>query len=204
MPTDSICGMLVEESPNTPHATVNGTTYYSCSESCLQTYIAPELELRALKRNVLLKYSPKSPARYQSLDRHASTTSPDFSANRGGIAATKSALTVHPQRTERKHSSTIFPSSFRTTTRILVEYPQCRHKIVRRGPLIHPNLYLPNFEEFEEHTGSLIERVESERKVLRLSIYIHVAQNQEPRRAFKLSKMQNNYGIPHSAGIIER
>lgn len=157
MPTDSICGMLVEESPNTPHATVNGTTHYFYSESCLQTYIAPELELRALKTNVLLKYSPKSPARYQCLDRHASTTSPDFSANRGGIAATKSALTLHPQRTERKHSSTIFPSSLRTTTRIpLVEYPQCRHKIVGRGLLIHPNPYLPNFEEFGSARNTLV------------------------------------------------
>lgn len=54
MATDPICGMFVEESPNALHATVNGTTYYFCSESCLQTFIAPELELKALKRNVAL------------------------------------------------------------------------------------------------------------------------------------------------------
>ena len=54
MPTDPICGMFVEESPDTLHATVNGTTYYFCSESCLQTFIAPELELKSLKRNVAL------------------------------------------------------------------------------------------------------------------------------------------------------
>jgi Cu+-exporting ATPase len=46
--------MFVEESSNALRATVNGTTYYFCSESCLQTFIAPELELKALKRNVAL------------------------------------------------------------------------------------------------------------------------------------------------------
>ncbi len=54
MPTDPICGMFVEESPDTLHATVNGTTYYFCSKSCLQTFVAPELELKFLKRNVAL------------------------------------------------------------------------------------------------------------------------------------------------------
>ena len=54
MATDPICGMFVEKSSNALHATVNGTTYYFCSESCLQTFIAPELELRVLKRNAAL------------------------------------------------------------------------------------------------------------------------------------------------------
>lgn len=46
--------MFVEESPDALQATVNGTTYYFCSESCLQTFVAPELELRSIKRNVIL------------------------------------------------------------------------------------------------------------------------------------------------------
>lgn len=54
MATDPICGMFVEESPETLHATANGATYYFCSESCLQTFIAPELELKSLKRNIAL------------------------------------------------------------------------------------------------------------------------------------------------------
>ena len=54
MPTDPVCGMFVEESPEALHATVNGKTYYFCSESCLQTFVAPELELKFLKRNVAL------------------------------------------------------------------------------------------------------------------------------------------------------
>lgn len=54
MATDPICGMFVEESQDALHATVNGVTYYFCSESCLQTFVAPDLELRSLKRNVVL------------------------------------------------------------------------------------------------------------------------------------------------------
>ena len=54
MATDPICGMFVEESPNALHTTINGTTYYFCSESCLQTFIAPEVELKALKKNAAL------------------------------------------------------------------------------------------------------------------------------------------------------
>ncbi|MDG7006787.1 MAG: heavy metal translocating P-type ATPase [Nitrososphaerota archaeon] len=54
MATDPVCGMYVEESPGALHATVNGRTYYFCAESCLQTFIAPALELRSLKRNIML------------------------------------------------------------------------------------------------------------------------------------------------------
>ena len=54
MATDPVCGMYVEESPEALHATVNGRTYYFCAESCLQTFIAPALELRSLKRNIAL------------------------------------------------------------------------------------------------------------------------------------------------------
>ena len=54
MPTDPICGMFVEESPESLHATVRGTTYYFCSESCMQTFLSPELELRSIRRSVIL------------------------------------------------------------------------------------------------------------------------------------------------------
>jgi Cu+-exporting ATPase len=46
--------MFVEESPETLHATINGVTYYFCAESCLQTFTAPEREMKVLKRNVVL------------------------------------------------------------------------------------------------------------------------------------------------------
>jgi len=54
MATDPICGMFVEESRDALCATVRGTTYYFCSESCLRTFVAPEAELRWLKRTVAL------------------------------------------------------------------------------------------------------------------------------------------------------
>ncbi len=54
MPTDPVCGMVVEESPETLHATVHGTTYYFCSESCLREFTRPELELRNIKFNLVL------------------------------------------------------------------------------------------------------------------------------------------------------
>lgn len=54
MATDPVCGMFVEESPEALHATVRGTTYYFCCESCLRTFTAPEVELMWLKRTVAL------------------------------------------------------------------------------------------------------------------------------------------------------
>src|SRR5271166_6027665 len=54
MATDPVCGMYVEESPDTLHAIVRGTTYYFCSESCLNEFTKPEVELRNIKRNIVL------------------------------------------------------------------------------------------------------------------------------------------------------
>ena len=46
--------MFVEESESSLHAVVRGTTYYFCSESCMQTFVSPEIELSSLKRMVAL------------------------------------------------------------------------------------------------------------------------------------------------------
>jgi P-type Cu+ transporter len=54
VPTDPVCGMFVEESPETLHATVRGTTYYFCSETCLREFTRPEVELRNIKISVVL------------------------------------------------------------------------------------------------------------------------------------------------------
>ncbi len=73
MPTDPVCGMFVEDSPETLHAKVRGTTYYFCSESCLRTFTEPEVELRSIRRAVILgailgipililSYAPVSPS----------------------------------------------------------------------------------------------------------------------------------------------
>jgi Cu+-exporting ATPase len=41
--------MFVEESTSSLHATVRGTTFYFCSESCLREFTLPEAELRNIK-----------------------------------------------------------------------------------------------------------------------------------------------------------
>ena len=46
--------MFVEETESSLHADVRGTTYYFCSETCMQSFVSPELELRSLKRMVAL------------------------------------------------------------------------------------------------------------------------------------------------------
>ena len=61
MATDPVCGMFVEESENSLHATVRGTTYYFCSETCLRTFTAPELELKSIRRMLLLGASLSVP-----------------------------------------------------------------------------------------------------------------------------------------------
>jgi Cu+-exporting ATPase len=46
--------MFVEESPDALHAAVHGTTYYFCSDSCLNEFTKPEIELRHLKISVVI------------------------------------------------------------------------------------------------------------------------------------------------------
>ena len=46
--------MFVEESESTLHATVRGTTYYFCSQTCMKTFTEPERQLKVLKRNIAL------------------------------------------------------------------------------------------------------------------------------------------------------
>lgn len=61
MATDPVCGMFVEESQNSLQATVRGTTYYFCSETCLRTFTAPELELENIRKMLLLGVSLSAP-----------------------------------------------------------------------------------------------------------------------------------------------
>lgn len=61
MATDPVCGMFVEESENSLRAIVRGTTYYFCSETCLRTFTAPELELKSIRRMLLLGASLSVP-----------------------------------------------------------------------------------------------------------------------------------------------
>ncbi len=49
MATDPVCGMYVDEGTHLT-AIVRGRRYYFCSETCLETFTAPEREMRRLKR----------------------------------------------------------------------------------------------------------------------------------------------------------
>src|SRR2546427_3294086 len=49
MPTDPVCGMYVDSGTHLT-ATVRGRKYHFCSETCLETFTAPEKELTRLKR----------------------------------------------------------------------------------------------------------------------------------------------------------
>ncbi len=56
MAKDPVCGMYVEEKRDALKAQQRGTTYYFCSDSCLQTFVAPAKELKLLKRMTLLSF----------------------------------------------------------------------------------------------------------------------------------------------------
>lgn len=49
MAKDPICGMYVDEKTAELKAEIRGTTYYFCSKSCLDEFLAPEREIRRLK-----------------------------------------------------------------------------------------------------------------------------------------------------------
>ncbi len=50
MATDPVCGMYVDERTSTLTAAVRGRTYYFCSETCRETFVAPDREIRRLRR----------------------------------------------------------------------------------------------------------------------------------------------------------
>ena len=54
MAKDPICGMYVDEKTGEYKATIRGTTYYFCSQSCLKEFIAPEVEIKRLKMSVVI------------------------------------------------------------------------------------------------------------------------------------------------------
>ena len=52
MAKDPVCGMYVDEKTAEFKATVRGTTYYFCSQTCMKEFLAPEVEIRKLKISV--------------------------------------------------------------------------------------------------------------------------------------------------------
>ena len=54
MATDPVCGMFVEEKPDSIQHIVDGRKYYFCSTQCLNEFTEPERELRKLKKHVAI------------------------------------------------------------------------------------------------------------------------------------------------------
>lgn len=52
MAKDPVCGMFVEEKPDSIRHTVEAKEYFFCSTQCLNEFTAPEKELKKLKRQV--------------------------------------------------------------------------------------------------------------------------------------------------------
>ncbi|MDP9498589.1 MAG: heavy metal translocating P-type ATPase [Thermoproteota archaeon] len=54
MATDPVCGMFVEEKPDSIQYVVDGRKYYFCSTQCLNEFTEPERELQKLKKHVAI------------------------------------------------------------------------------------------------------------------------------------------------------
>ena len=54
MATDPVCGMFVEEKPDSIQHIVDGRKYYFCSTQCLNEFTEPERELQKLKKHVTI------------------------------------------------------------------------------------------------------------------------------------------------------
>jgi Cu+-exporting ATPase len=67
MAKDPVCGMFVEEKPDTIHYTKDGRIYYFCSNQCLNEFTQPEKELKKLKLYVAISIALTIPIVFLSL-----------------------------------------------------------------------------------------------------------------------------------------
>ena len=78
MATDPICGMFVEEKPDSIQHTVDGRKYYFCSTQCLNEFTEPERELQKLKRHVAISIALTIPIVILTLPHMFPTQLHDF------------------------------------------------------------------------------------------------------------------------------
>ena len=57
MAKDPVCGMFVEERPDSIRHTVDGKEYFFCSNQCSNEFIEPEKELKEAKDSRSSKHS---------------------------------------------------------------------------------------------------------------------------------------------------
>jgi Cu+-exporting ATPase len=67
MAKDPVCGMYVEEKPDSIRYTVNGKEYFFCSNQCLNEFREPERELKKLKIHVAVSIALTIPIVFLSL-----------------------------------------------------------------------------------------------------------------------------------------
>src|SRR5213593_4724694 len=67
MAKDPVCGMFVEERPESIRYTVNGKEYFYCSTQCLNEFREPEKELNKLKIRVAVSVALTIPIIFLSL-----------------------------------------------------------------------------------------------------------------------------------------
>src|ERR687892_383094 len=67
MAKDPVCGMFVEEKPDTIQYNKDGRSYYFCSNQCLNEFTQPEKELRKLKIYVAISIALTIPIIFLSL-----------------------------------------------------------------------------------------------------------------------------------------
>jgi len=67
MAKDPVCGMFVEEKPDSIRYTVNGKEYFFCSTQCLNEFREPEKELKKLKIHVAISIALTIPIIFLSL-----------------------------------------------------------------------------------------------------------------------------------------
>ncbi len=60
MAKDPVCGMFVEDKPDSIKYAKHGNEYFFCSSQCLKEFREPEKELKKLKIHVCSKYSVNS------------------------------------------------------------------------------------------------------------------------------------------------
>jgi P-type Cu+ transporter len=78
MATDPVCGMFVEEKPDSIQHTVDGRKYYFCSTQCLNEFTEPERELQKLKRHVAISIALTIPIVILTLPHMFPTQLHDF------------------------------------------------------------------------------------------------------------------------------
>ena len=80
MAKDPVCGMFVEEKPDSIRYTMNGKEYFFCSTQCLNEFREPEKELKKLKIQVAISIALTIPIVFLSLASHAASSIWSFSS----------------------------------------------------------------------------------------------------------------------------